>query len=153
MITRIIGLGNLLAGDDGVGVHVVGELARRKLPPGVQVIDGGNCGLGLLSLLEGAQQVIIIDAILCAKAPGSVLQLDGRRFALQEQEAPCSHRLSLAQTLRLADILGYGCRVRIIGISPGPARLGTQLSPGVRAALPRVVEMVCEQVKGFGYGG
>ena len=58
----IIGLGNPLRGDDGVGVRVVQALAERALPAGVEVVDGGTQGLGLVSLLEGQKRVILVDA-------------------------------------------------------------------------------------------
>ena len=67
--TLVIGVGNTLRGDDGVGVHVARELARRPLPEGVEALDGGTQGLDLIFRLEEADRVILIDA---AKSPSDV---------------------------------------------------------------------------------
>jgi len=145
--TKVIGLGNTLLGDDGVGVHVVNELQKMQLPLGVEVLDGGSCGLGLLSLMEGAEQVIIVDALACGQKPGSLVKLAPRQLKLQVREkAPSPHYLSLLQTLELADVLGYRQRVLIIGVAPKNLGPGTRLSPQVQAAIPQVIESILEEL-------
>ena len=147
MITKVIGLGNLLVGDDGVGVHVVNELQKKQLPVNVEVIDGGSCGLGLLTLMEGADRVIIIDAMVSAGKPGSLVKLDPQQFKLREpQKAPSSHYLSLLQTLELAAALGYQQEVLIVGITPETLRLSTSLSSRLQVALPKIIEDILEEL-------
>ncbi len=148
MKTKVIGLGNILLGDDGVGVHVVDELRGMRLPAGVEVLDGGSCGLGLLTLMEGAEQVSIVDALDCGQKPGSLIKLDPQQFKLRErEEIPSSHHLSLLQTLELADVLGYRQRVLIIGVAPENLGPGTHLSQQVQAAIPQVIESILEELE------
>ena len=70
----IIGVGNLLLKDEGLGIHVVRELREKALPPGVEVIDGGVAGIGLLDLFQGARKLVLIDAADMNLAPGTVVR-------------------------------------------------------------------------------
>ena len=76
--TLILGVGNLLLSDEGVGLRVLERLAATyDLPEGVQTLDGGTLGLDLLYYLEGVENLLIIDAVEMGKAPGTLLRLEG----------------------------------------------------------------------------
>ena len=97
----VIGLGNPLRGDDGVGPRLVEELARREMPPGVQVLDGGAVGLGLLDLVEGRERVIVVDAAEMGRKPGEFVRFtpgDARLVSTSDSfsfhDAGLSDRLS-----------------------------------------------------------
>lgn len=78
--TLILGVGNLLMSDDGVGVHVVQRLAAsRVLPDEVQAVDGGTCGLDLLQYFEGVDHLIVVDAANLNRPPGSIQRLMGEQ--------------------------------------------------------------------------
>ena len=72
--TLILGIGNLLLKDEGVGVHVVQALRGRKIPDGVEVVDGGTFGLDLIDIFAGRRKVIFIDAMLSKAPPATVLR-------------------------------------------------------------------------------
>lgn len=74
--TIIIGVGNLLLGDEGLGVHIVEELNEINLPPNVEFFDGGTGGVSILNLMEGADKVIIVDAVLGGGEPGQIYVVD-----------------------------------------------------------------------------
>ncbi len=144
----VLGLGNPLQGDDGIGGAVVAELERRPLPGDVEVLDSGTPGIGLVNLLDGRTRVIIVDAADMGRAPGEVVRLTPdqvrpdpsmRSFSLHA--AGLADALMLAQTLglRLPEITIYGVQPAFIGWRQG-------LSPEVEAAVPRVVEAVWNQV-------
>ena len=75
--TLVLGVGNLLMSDDGVGVHAVQRLEKRTLPPGVEVLDGGTCGLDLLQFFEGVERLIVLDAANLGREPGAIVRLEG----------------------------------------------------------------------------
>ena len=94
----ILGVGNPMMGDDGFGIAMVEELAREDLPDGVEVVDGGTGGLGLVSLIEEAERVLILDTADMGKPPGTVIE-----FAPDQVRNMASDRqVSLHQT----DLLG-----------------------------------------------
>jgi len=144
----IIGVGNLLLKDEGVGVQAARELQKRSLPPEVEVCDGGVGGIGLLDYFRGASRLLLIDAAEMGLKPGAVM-----RFTPQEVKdfgrgvKFSTHDVGLAEVLKLARDLGL-CpeEVEIIGIQPQEISWGEGLSPAVQASLPRVVEMVLKEI-------
>ncbi len=144
----ILGLGNPLRGDDGVGPRVVAELLRRGLPDGVAAVDGGTGGLDLLHLLEGWERAIIVDTALLGRRPGEFV-----RFTPEEAHlvgslvSLSSHTAGLADALALARALGQRLpEIVIYGIQPERMDWEEGLSPAVAAALPRLVEEILGEV-------
>jgi len=148
MSVLVLGLGNPLRGDDGVGPRLVEELIRRELPPDVEVLDGGAIGLGLLDLVEGRERVIIVDAAEMGRAPGEFVRFtpDDARFA----PAPDSfsfHHAGLSETLALADALGRSLPDMVIfGVQPAEIGWGEGLSQAVEAALPVLIDAVLDEI-------
>jgi hydrogenase maturation protease len=144
----IIGVGNLLLKDEGVGVHVVLELQKKGLPPAVEVHDGGVAGIGLLDFFPGASKVMLIDAADMNLEAGAVARftpeevagkIDGPRFS--------THDIGLLEVLELARALDQSPpQVVIFGIQPKEISWGTELSPEVQASIPRVMETVLREI-------
>jgi hydrogenase maturation protease len=147
--TLILGLGNPLRGDDGVGVYVARQLLECCLPNDVEVADGGTQGLGLVTLLEGRRRVIVVDAADMERLPGEFVRFgpeearllaeDGGRFSV--------HQAGLRETLLLAQALGLlPEEVVIFGVQPAGIEWEAGLSPAVETALPGLVEAVLDEV-------
>lgn len=144
----IIGVGNLLLKDEGLGIHAAQELQKKDLPSGVEVIDGGVSGLGLLDLFEGASKLVLIDAAEMKLKPGTVVRFSPENVKdLAGGGKFSAHDVGLMEVLDLARALGR-CpeEVVILGIQPKEISWGTDLSPEVEAAIPRVVEMVMKEI-------
>lgn len=144
--TLILGLGNPLQGDDGVGCRVIQALEQRTLPKGVEVLDGGTPGVGLVNLLEGRRQVIIIDAAEMGEPPGTVRQFPPEALALTGSAERFSlHRSGVADALHLAQALGMKLpRIVFFGVQPLQVGWGENLSAAVQAAVPQVVTAILE---------
>lgn len=148
--TLVLGLGNLLLRDEGVGVHVVRALQAEPLPAGVELCDGGTLGLGLLDALAERTRVIVIDAI-AGYPPGTVVRLTAAQLAPTTDRQLSAHELGLFETLATARQLGIAPReVVIFGISPHDLGTGLELSPPVAALVPRLVELVRAELVGSG---
>jgi len=146
--TVVIGLGNPLRGDDGVGVHLVQALRERTLPAAVEILDGGTQGLGLVTLLEGRRRAILVDAADVGRAPGQFV-----RFRLDEARLPGSderlsvHAAGLSDALRLAEALGVlPEEVIVFGVQPAAIEWDRGLSPEVEGAMPRLLEAVLAEI-------
>jgi hydrogenase maturation protease len=146
--TLILGLGNLLRKDDGVGPRVVAELARRSLPEGVTALDAGAAGLDLLALLDGPQRVIIVDAADMGRTPGQFVRFTPDEAQLIDSEEAFSfHAMGLAEALALARALGRSLpELVVFGVQPESLDWGEGLSPAVEIALPRLVEAVFREL-------
>ena len=140
----VLGIGNLLMGDDGVGVHVVQELIKdQALPAGVRVVDGGTLGLDLLPLVADAGALIVVDAVELRAEPGAVRVLrDG------ELDGALGGHLSVHQ-VGLSDLLAVGrltdglpAQVALVAIQPGAIDVGVELTPECRAAVPVALDAI-----------
>ena len=145
----ILGLGNPLQGDDGVGCRVAQELEGRTLPDDVEVMDGGTPGVGLLNLFQGRQRVIIVDAAEMGLAAGSVV-----RFRLEDVTLTGSaqrfslHRSGVADALALASELKLALpEIVVFGVQPERVDWNESLSAQVEAAVPQVIEAILNEAK------
>jgi hydrogenase maturation protease len=144
----ILGLGNPLQGDDGVGCRVVQALEGRTLPGDVEVMDGGTPGVGLLNLFEGRRRVIIVDAAEMGEAAGSVVRFRPEDVTLTGSAQRFSlHRSGVADALALARELKLELpEIVVFGVQPERVDWGEGLSPHVQAAVPQVIEAVLNHV-------
>ena len=144
----ILGLGNPLLGDEGIGVRVVGALRELELPDGVELADGGTSGLGLISLMEGYRRVIIVDAADMDRLPGCVVRFTPSEVQFETEETPLSlHQVGLVEALALAEALKVApAEVVIIGIQPGRIEGVVGLNPKVEGAIPQVIRMVLDEL-------
>jgi hydrogenase maturation protease len=137
----ILGIGNLLLGDEGVGVHAVHYLSQRELPPGVELLDGGTSGADLVDHLDGRTKVIVIDAASGDGPPGSVYRCEARDL-IEQQGTLSLHEFGLADSLHMAERLGCAPqRVVVLGVQPASMEPGLELSPDVFAVLPSVLQL------------
>jgi hydrogenase maturation protease len=150
--TLVLGVGNLLLSDDGVGVHTIQRLQEvARLPEGVQVVDGGTSGLDLLHYLEGVSHMIIVDAVETGQAPGTLMRITGDQVPAYLSLKMSPHEIGLPDMLfaaKLRDL--YPEEVVIWGVQPATTGVGLDLSPPVAAQLDVLVEKVLEQLKGWG---
>jgi hydrogenase maturation protease len=142
--TRVIACGQSAAGDDGVAFHVLDALHAEGLPRGVELCRAADA-TSLLSLLEGAGRVVIVDAAL-GLAPGSVEVLAPSDFELAAVSHLSSHGLGVRQAIELAQLLApeLVCRdIRVVAIGIlQPRTLDLRLSPEATAAIPRAASAV-----------
>jgi hydrogenase maturation protease len=146
----IIGLGNPLRGDDGIGPRVIAELKCRGLPEGVAALDAGTGGLDLLHVLEGWERVVVVDAADLEWEPGQFARFTPDEVRLAGSAGALSlHNAGLAEVLALADAVGQSLPEMVIfGVQPGKIDWGEGLSPAVEATLPDLIDAVLEELEG-----
>ncbi len=148
MKIRVVGVGNLLLGDEGIGVHAAHALEAETWPPEVQIVDGGTSGLSLLDLLENVTKVIFIDAADMKLPPGS-----WRRFRPEEVRNFYQRREMSLHDTGLLEVLALAHRMKtwpeevvIYGIQPGSVERTLELSAACRTALADVLTKVREEI-------
>jgi hydrogenase maturation protease len=144
----VLGVGNVLVGDDGVGVHAVRRLARARLPEGVQAFDLGTALLDLPAEADGCDQLIVIDAVRSGGRPGTVY----RENLDSLEEGPTGASLSLhdcgvRQMLAMARLAGLRLPSAVlVGVEVAEVAPGEGLSAPVRGALRRVLQAVRHEI-------
>lgn len=146
--TLVLGVGNLLLGDDGVGIHVVEQLAGRHIPSYVSVVDAGTPGWGLPAWFEGQQKVIIVDAVHMGETPGVWKRFNPERAKLFTSDGILSlHEPGLANGLALAEAVGaLPEEIVIYGIEPARCEIAQGLSPAIEQALGPLVEEIFAEI-------
>jgi hydrogenase maturation protease len=140
----VIGLGNPLMGDEGVGWHVASRLAGDpRLPADTETLRGGTDLLRFADRIEGRSRVILVDAMQSAAPPGSVTPFED--CAELEDRQTNAHELSAAQAMRLLRML-MPVRFTLLGVSIGSAAAGDELSPAVEARMPAILDRVLEEL-------
>jgi hydrogenase maturation protease len=151
--TLIVGLGNPLRGDDGVGCRLVTELATRDLPPEVEVLDGGMAGLGLLDIMEGWERVVVVDAADVGQEPGTYVRFapaDARLVPAADRFS--FHHAGLGEVLALASALDRSLpELVVFGVQPAGVGWGQGLSAAVESVLPALADAVLAELRGEDY--
>jgi len=141
--TVVLGVGNLLRADDGVGVHVAHALLARDDLGDVTVLDGGVAPLDALAHAGPMQRLIIVDAAELGEAPGTFRVLDPDDLAPQDGDAVSLHDLDLLWALNVMRATGeHPPETVVIGVQPAAMDWSTELSPAVAARLDDITQAV-----------
>lgn len=143
----VIGIGNTIRSDDGVGVRAL-EYLRESLPPGVEYVEGGVYSLDLLVYLEGKRKAVFIDGIDAGEEPGSVFRFEPDQVKQQRGHALSLHDFGLYDLIGAARVLEQ-CpeQVVVIAVQVKSLKPGETLSHEVERALPEVARLVMEEVR------
>jgi len=142
----VIGAGNLLLQDEGIGIHVARALQELSLPQDVQIIDGGTAP-DLIAYNEAVEKLIIIDAIRAGGKPGTIYRLQPQDLADDSPGMLSVHELGVAYNLRLMALMGKKLNeVVIIAVEAQTIDLGIELSPELQAAVPEIVKVVLGEI-------
>jgi hydrogenase maturation protease len=149
----VLGLGNRICGDDGLGITAVERLERLyDCPEGVQVLDGGTLGLSLLPYLEDARDVILVDAVRADAPPGTFVHLEGGEVPPAVYERLSPHQIGVSDLLAGADLLGHSPeRLVLLGLVPETLDLSLEHSDAVEREIPALVERIVEEAREWGY--
>lgn len=142
----VLGLGNSLLRDEGIGVRVAEEMT--DLGPDVEVRNGATLGMGLFDLIKGYEKTIIVDAVDMGKAPGTLARFTAEKvLGLPELRSFSLHEFGLLEVLKLGQSLGEDFKnVIIIGVQPKEVQRSEFLSSEVEAAIPEIVKMIKQEV-------
>ena len=142
----IIGMGNLLLTDEGIGVHVARALRKMDLPDGVEAIDGGTSP-EISSYIESTEKLIVIDAMETGGIPGSVYRIPIDDLTTEVAGLTSIHEVNLISMLKMMRLLDRGPQdTVIIGIQPGDMDWGTELSPELQQKIPQIVQIVLKEI-------
>ncbi len=147
----VIGVGNPLCSDDGLGIHFVRRFQDMadSLPSGVEIVDGGTGGLDLLPFMRGRRRVIFVDAMDAGEEPGYIFRFRPEQLDLEAYPEISVHDVDMASLLRTAKLTeDYPDEVLIFAVQVKSVDLGLELSSPVERALKRVLELVRQELKG-----
>ena len=144
----VVGVGNILLSDEGIGVHVAHKLQEIKqdgeLP--VEIIDGGTSP-AFFWLVEGFDRLILIDAVRGGGDPGTVYRFQLENIVPEEKQIISAHDLDLMYNLKMMELTGTRpVEVVIIGIEPREIAAGMELSPDLNDKIPHIIKVVKREI-------
>jgi hydrogenase maturation protease len=147
----ILGVGNLLLTDDGFGVHVINELRNIPLPPNVTLIEAGIVSHQLIPVFHEADLLIFIDAVEAGDTPGSIFRFRPEDMRFISQMKASLHEMSLMDVLHMTALTGNRPEAIIIAVQPKDVRsCSLELNDEIRAVIPRVIELIFDELKKHG---
>lgn len=150
--TVVLGIGNILLSDEGVGVCAVEALrAGYEVPPGLSLIDGGTSAMELLDDLEGLDLLIVLDAVRAGHAPGTLVALRGAEVPVFFRARLSPHQVGLAEVLATLDLLGRAPRATVVlGVEPASLATRLGLTDAVTARVPELVQATVRELAAYG---
>jgi len=142
----ILGVGNIIQRDDGIGVHVIKEMKKNPLPTNVELFDGGTLGYDLLGIIEERKKVIVIDAVKGQKPPGTL-------YKFLPSDVPVGnnydslHQLGIIEAIRLAELQNkVPNQIVIIGVEPETIDWGLSLTGTIKEKIPKIISLVMDEI-------
>lgn len=144
----ILGLGNILLGDEGFGVHFVRWFARRhRLPPEVEIVDGGTMGYVLLDTLAGCDRMIVVDCLRTADAPGSLYRFERQEMEARLPPATSAHEVKFADVLCKAEMMGECPEMTFLCIVPERyGRMDLEMTATMRDRFPAMEALLIAEL-------
>jgi hydrogenase maturation protease len=141
----IVGMGNFLYRDEGIGVHVIHQMENMGLPGHIELLDIGTSTMDLFSHLEGIKKMIVIDAMKAGGIPGSIYRCKPEDL-MPKDEGPISlHEIGLLESLAMARKKGIEIETVVIGVEPKVMDWGVELSEEVRGKIPAIIDVILKQ--------
>jgi hydrogenase maturation protease len=141
--TLILGVGNVIMGDEGFGVHVIRKLKEAELPPDIRVEEGGVGGFNLLGSLEGVGRLIVVDVMAANIAPGEVcLFRPGPDFAESGKKIISFHQVGVLELVQMWGLLGYEPEIYFLVTRPEKLEWSMELSPPVQSAADKAIRLL-----------
>jgi hydrogenase maturation protease len=148
----VLGLGNLLMRDEGLGVCLVQRLqASYTFPDSVELLDGGTLGLDLLPYLEGASHLVLVDAVDVGAPAGTMVRWQDGNIPATLGVKMSPHQIGLADLLAAASLAGHMPEHMVLwGMQPGAVEPGLELTPEVERAMPELEASVLGELRAWG---
>ncbi len=145
----IVGVGNRLLGDEGVGLHIIDNLSQIPMPSHVKIIDCGCDLLSLMAYLNKPQKVLVIDAIRAGGKPGQIYRFDFDELHAVQNEMHSAHQVKTADALELLKQVCpclTDCEITVMGIEPKEIKLSEYLSREVGQSISALTRLVLEEI-------
>lgn len=147
---KVIGIGNTLRGDDGIGPAVIKELKKIKIPDCIQLLDIGSDALSILDHFEKEQRLIIIDCANMDKSPGDVIKFEMKDSNLPILDKAISiHGFGFSEVFNIASNLYKDIKCTVIGIQPKALEFNTGLSEEIKSKIPSIIKMVVKETNKY----
>jgi hydrogenase maturation protease len=151
-VIALIGVGNILLRDEGVGVHVINAIKRRyTFSSDVEIVDGGTMGLDLLPIIEGKDKVLIVDAVDFGEKPGYIGMIEKDDIPSVLNTKLSVHHINLSDVFFALKLMGtYPSEICLIGIQPQSIDVGLNMTDEINDKVDELIEKAVTRLKKWG---
>ena len=143
----ILGVGNSIQKDDGIGVHVLEELEKLSLPETIELFDGGTAGFDLINIVANRDKVVVIDAVNGGETPGTIYKFTPEDIKSRSIMYDSLHQLGIIESLQMAKLLDkYPKECVIFGVEPKEIDWGLELTELLKLKVPKVIDLVLKEL-------
>ena len=148
----VLGVGNILLKDEGVGVRVVERMRDDyDFAPDIELMDGGTAGFDLLAYIDGVDHLIIVDTVKTGEPPGSIFRFTPNDINIKVPYKTSLHQIGLVEVFAVAEALGNKIEAVIIGVQPEDMySIDLELTPTIAARVPDIIELVIRELEAVG---
>jgi hydrogenase maturation protease len=149
----VLGMGNILLEDEGLGIRALEVLQRDyEWPPGVELLDGGTTGMGLLDDISRRRHLVVLDAVQTGARPGTLVVMRGDEVPVYFGIRVTPHQLGLSDVLATLALSGeQPGSVTVLGLVPASLEMSLELSGPIEAKLPELVALTVAELTQLGY--
>jgi len=146
----VLGIGNTILKDEGIGVRVAEKMMEMSLPPEVEVMDGGIKGLDLLYYIEGRKKVIVVDAVKAGAPPGTLFRFTDNDIAAKKGIMRSAHGIDFSDVIAVARFTGTKpAEIIFLGIEPYDLSVSMELSPKIEEMIPILINLVMKEIDAY----
>ncbi|MDP4158981.1 MAG: HyaD/HybD family hydrogenase maturation endopeptidase [Bacillota bacterium] len=150
----VMGIGNILLSDEGLGVRFLDELSKKSFPENVELLEGGTAGLELVHLVQEVDFLIIVDAINAKSEPGALFRFQpGELQVFPEKYEVSFHQVGIIEVLAMAKVLGHAPQTLIFGVQPKSLEWGMEISPEIQALFPQLTNLILQEIDSIQHKG
>jgi hydrogenase maturation protease len=148
----VLGLGNILLRDEGVGVRVIETLESNfSFSPPIKIIDGGTLGFGLINELEGCDKLIVVDTVKAGEAPGTIYKFKRDDITFKIPQAISAHAIGFLEVLEQWKLLGIKHDIVFFGIEPKDiSPWSMELCDVIKSKVPKLINLIIDELKNEG---
>jgi hydrogenase maturation protease len=143
----VLGIGNILLKDEGIGVRVAERMQQMALPPDVEVLEGGVKGLDLLYFIEGRKKVIVVDAVKAGAPPGTLFRFTDKDLAGKKGVLRSAHGIDFSDVIAIAGFMGNKPDIVFLGVEPEDLDASMELSPKIEGMIPTLISLVLKEIE------
>ena len=140
--TVIIGIGNILLKDDGVGVYTIKQLENEKLPSTIELVDGGTSTLDTLGYFLDYNRIIVVDCLKAGYEPGTIYKINPEDIKDYKKENLSVHDVQILDVVKMANMLDKFPKVTIFGIEPEKICLDTEMTETMKNKIPEIIKLL-----------
>jgi len=145
--TVIIGIGNILLQDDGVGVHVIKKLENEELPSTIELVDGGTSTLDMLGYFMDYGKVIVVDCLRSGLKPGTIYKIKPEDIKSYKKENLSIHDVQILDVVKMANMMDIYPEVVIFGIEPEKIAIGLEMTQTIISKIPEIICHIKKELK------